>query len=230
MQSQQLDFGLSIARSPTLRVLRETPAARVLSGGETSLLEEVSAIVGDPDIALRLLADYPTVFDLQRAGPVEIGGIKGMGPQRTAALKAALNLGCRLAAATPDDRPQIRCPADAAHLLLAEMSALDREQMRVVILDTRNRVLAIPTIYMGSLDTVVVRTAELFREAIRRNAASIIVVHNHPGMDPCPSLEDISTTRAIISAGKLLDIDTIDHLIIGGGQYVSLKERGLGFE
>jgi DNA repair protein RadC len=101
--------------------------------------------------------------------------------------------------------------------------------LRVILLDTRNRVLEIVEVYQGSLNSSPVRVGELFKAAVRRNAAAIIVVHNHPSGDPTPSPDDVAVTRAIVQAGKLLDIDVLDHLVIGGGQCVSLKERGLGF-
>ncbi len=99
----------------------------------------------------------------------------------------------------------------------------------MVLLNTKNQVLSAPEVYVGSLNTSVVRVAELFREAIRQNAAAVIVVHNHPSGDPTPSNEDIQVTRQIAEAGQLLDIDVLDHLVIGHQRYVSLKERGLGF-
>jgi len=142
---------------------------------------------------------------------------------------AALELGRRLLVESPDARPQVTSPTNAANLVLLEMSLLEKEEVRVVILDTRNRVLSIPTIYVGSLNTNVVRVAELFRDAIKHNAAAIIVVHNHPSGDPTPSPEDVRLTEMLVQAGKLMDIEVLDHLIIGQGRFVSLKERGLGF-
>jgi DNA repair protein RadC len=110
------------------------------------------------------------------------------------------------------------------------MSALEQEELRTIIVDTRNQVLKIHTVYVGSLNTAVVRIAEVFREAIRLNAAAIIALHNHPSGDPSPSPEDVHVTRLLVEAGKLLGIDVLDHLVIGqGGRWVSLKERGCGF-
>ncbi|MCA9869972.1 MAG: DNA repair protein RadC, partial [Anaerolineae bacterium] len=145
-------------------------------------------------------------------------------------IKAALELGRRLLVTAPHERPQMRSPADAANLLMAEMSLLPQEHLRTVLLDTRNRVLSIPTIYVGSLNTAQVRVGEMFREAIRANCAGMIVVHNHPSGDPTPSPEDVQVTRMIVEAGSLLNIDVLDHLIIGRQRFVSLKERGLGFK
>jgi DNA repair protein RadC len=109
------------------------------------------------------------------------------------------------------------------------MSALEQEELRVVMLNTRNRVLKLETVYRGSLNSSQVRVGELFKGAIRRNAAAIIVVHNHPSGDPTPSPDDVAITRAIVEAGQLLDVQVLDHLVIGQGRFVSLKERGLGF-
>jgi len=124
---------------------------------------------------------------------------------------------------------QIKSPTDAANLLMLEMSHLDQEHLRTVLLDTKNRVQAITTVYIGSVNTSLVRVGELFKDAVRRNSAAVIVVHNHPSGDPTPSPEDVLVTRQIVSAGKLLDIDVLDHLVIGDGRYVSMRERGLGF-
>lgn len=109
------------------------------------------------------------------------------------------------------------------------MSALEQEQLRVILLDVRNRVLRIVTLYQGSATSAQVRVGEVFREAIRENATNVIVCHNHPSGDPSPSPDDVALTRAIVQAGKMLDIQVLDHLVIGRGQFVSLKERGLGF-
>ena len=153
-----------------------------------------------------------------------------LGTQRkAAAIKAALEIGRRLLIAGVDERPQIKSPADVANLLLLEMGHLDQEHLRTVLLDTKNRVQQIATIYIGSVNSAQVRVGEIFRDAIRRNSAALIVAHNHPSGDPTPSPEDILVTRQIVEAGKLLDIDVLDHLILGNNRYVSLRERGLGF-
>lgn len=219
---------------PSLRVLREAPAERVLQDcGSASLLEVISTLIGDPDVALRVLAQFPTLRDIQQARPAELAVIDGLGPKRIAALKAALEIGRRLLSIAGSDRPQIRSPEDAAQLLIPEMNLLEQEQLRVVLLDTRMRVIAMPVIYVGNLNSTIVRTAEVFREAIRQNASAIIVAHNHPSSDVSPSPEDVAVTRNIIEAGQLLDIAVMDHLIIagqGGQAFASLKERGLAFE
>ncbi len=113
---------------------------------------------------------------------------------------------------------------------MAEMSFLEQEHLRVVLLNTKNQVLGISQVYIGNVNTSVVRAAEVFRPAVRQNCPSIIVVHNHPSGDPTPSPDDAAVTRQLVEAGKLLDIEMLDHIVIGSGnRFVSLKERGLGF-
>ncbi|NOR83364.1 MAG: DNA repair protein RadC, partial [Ardenticatenales bacterium] len=154
----------------------------------------------------------------------------GVSLASAAAIKAALELGRRGVTETAPEAMMIRSPADCASLLAPDMQHLEQENLVTVILNTRNRVLKVHTCYVGSLNSAMVRTGELFREAVRRNAAAIIVAHNHPSGDPTPSPEDVTLTRQLVQAGKLMDIDVLDHMIIGrSGNYVSMKERGLGF-
>jgi DNA repair protein RadC len=180
-------------------------------------------------LAERLLAEFDSLPGLSRASIMELMNVKGVGAAKASEVKAALELGRRLMASAPEDRPVVSSPADAANLLMSEMMFLEQEHLRLILLDTRNRVLQTPTIYVGSLNTSVVRIGELFRAAIKANAAAMIVVHNHPSGDPAPSPEDIRVTRQLADAGKLMDIEVLDHIVIGHQRYVSLKERGLGF-
>jgi DNA repair protein RadC len=165
---------------------------------------------------------------LYQAHPAELAAVKGISQVTAARIKAALNLGLRLNL-PGEEHPMIHSPADAAALVQYEMSLLEKEHLRVFLLDRRNRVLDIPVIYQGSVNSSQVRVGEIFHAAVGRLASAIIVVHNHPSGDPTPSADDVAVTRAIVQAGKLLDIETLDHLIIGQGRWVSLKERGLGF-
>lgn len=227
---------------PTYRIIDlqedERPRERLASLGPESLkTAELLAIllrVGIPgenavQVGERLLNDLGGLPGIQRITFDEFCQQRGVGPAKAAQIKAAIELGRRLSQITPDTRPIIHSPADAAELVKYEMTALEQEELRVLLLDTRNHVLRIQEVYQGSLNMSMVRVGELFKHAIRQNAAAVIVVHNHPSGDPTPSPEDVALTRAIVQAGKLLDVDVLDHLVIGGGKFVSLKEKGLGF-
>jgi DNA repair protein RadC len=180
-------------------------------------------------MARRLLETYGGLRGLAQASFGQLCQERGLSTAKVAQIKACLELGRRLLATAPDERLQIRSPADVANLLLAEMSLLEREEMWVLLLDTRYRLKEVVKLYAGSLNASTVRIAELFRDAVRTNSAAILVTHNHPSGDPTPSPEDIRLTEMAVQAGKLLDIEVLDHIIIGQGRYVSLKERGLGF-
>ena len=181
-------------------------------------------------MATSLLARFGGLAGLAKANLPELCREKGLGQAKACQLKAALELGRRMLIAAPDNRPQISSPADAANLVLLEMAFLEQEHLRAILLDTKNYVVNVTTIYVGNVNTAVVRVSEVFREAVRANAPFLIVVHNHPSGDPTPSPEDVQVTEQIVAGGRLLDIDVLDHLIIGRQRYVSLKERGLGFK
>ena len=127
------------------------------------------------------------------------------------------------------NRAKITSPVDAARLLMPTMQGLDQEHLKVVLLDTKNQVIQITTVYIGSVNSAMVRVGEVFKEAVKQNAVSILVTHNHPSGIATPSPEDILVTRQIVEAGNLLDVTVVDHLIIGNGTFVSMRERGLGF-
>lgn len=177
----------------------------------------------------RLLNCFGGLAGIHRASLEELTRQHGIGAAKAAQIKAAIELGRRLTVESPEERPTINSPDDAAGLVQYEMSALEEEHLRVLLLDTRNHVIDIQEIYHGSVNASQVRVAEVFKAAIRRNAPAVIIVHNHPSGDPTPSPDDLAVTRACVAAGKLLDIDVLDHLVIGQGRYVSMKERGLGF-
>jgi DNA repair protein RadC len=179
--------------------------------------------------ASHLLCRFETLSNLVKASEAEITEVEGIGPAAAARLKAALELGTRLTLEGYADKYCIRSPQDVAQLLMAEMCHLEQEHFVVLLLDARNRVLGQHTAYIGSLNSTHVRIAEILREAIRRNAAALIVAHNHPSGDPTPSPEDVELTRQLAAAGDMMDIELLDHLIIGQARFISLKERGLGF-
>lgn len=177
----------------------------------------------------RVLTHFGGMKGLGQANFQELCNIHGVGEAKAAQIQSALELGKRLLVAAPNELPRIHTPIDIANMLMLEMGLLEQEQLRVVLLDSRNQVLRISTVYSGNLNMAVVRVGEIFRDAIRANSAAIILVHNHPSGDPRPSPEDTQTTRMVVDAGILLDIEVLDHLIIGDRCYVSMKEKGLGF-
>ena len=217
--------------------LREQPVARVRA--DTSVcttLELPAALIGGPqqiEIAQRLLTHFGSLTNIFAAPSTTLLEITGLGPMTVARLRAALELGVRAAVPQAEQRPQIRGAAEAAELLIPQLNRLEQEHFKVMLLDTRMYVIEVITLYVGSVNQQVLRVAEVFREAIRRNATSILLAHNHPTGDVSASPEDVSTTRAIVKAGRLLDVSVIDHLIIAGRgkrAYASLKERGIAFD
>lgn len=215
--------------------LRERPVNRLREVGPTAIStsELLAVLLQTPDAlhqAQELLARFEGLPGLVRACEGEIVQVEGIGPAQAVRIQAALEFGRRLLLATTEDRPVVRSPSDVAQLLIAEMAQLEQEHFSEMLLDTRNRIIARFTIYVGSLNASYIRVSEVFREPVRRQAAAIIVAHNHPSGDPTPSPEDVSVTRQLVSAGKLLDIELLDHLVIGRQRFVSLRERGLGFD
>jgi len=205
--------------------------AQVLSNAELLAILLRVGVQGENAVAMgqRLLQDLGGLHGLHRASFTEVCAQHGIGAAKAAQIKAAIELGRRLTQQSPEERPAIHSPADAAEMVRYEMGALEQEHLRVILLDTRNRVISVEKIYVGSLNSSTVRVGELFRPAIQRSAASVILLHNHPSGDPSPSPEDVALTRSVVQAGKLLDIEVLDHLVIGLNRWVSLKEKGLGF-
>jgi len=161
-------------------------------------------------LAADLLEKCGRLGGLARTPFADLAAVKGIGPAKATELHAVFELGRRAMNAAPEERPQIKSPADAAKLL-QDMSTLEQEEMRTLLLDTKNRVLGRPRIYQGSVHTTVIRIAELFREAVRQNCTALIVAHNHPSGDATPSPEDAAITREIVKAGELLEIDVLDR-------------------
>ena len=130
----------------------------------------------------------------------------------------------------PAGRWTIRSPRDVADRLLLQMGRLEREELRVVLLNTKNVVLRVATVYQGNVSASLVRVGELFRDAVRLNASGVILVHNHPSGDPTPSPDDLHLTAEALAAGRLLDIDLLDHLVVGHDAWISLRDRGVSFD
>jgi DNA repair protein RadC len=216
----------------------ERPYERFEQVGEHGLSSaELLAIVlrrGKPgqsvtELANEVLVTFSGLAGIAKASLTELQMVSGIGPAKAMEIKSALELGRRLLATTPLERPQIKAPADAANLLMSEMAFLDQEHLRVLLLDTKNCVKKITTVYIGSLNMALVRVGEIFRDALKENANCIVLAHNHPSGDPTPSADDARMTKQVVQAGRLLDIEVLDHVIIGRNKFVSMKELGLGF-
>lgn len=219
--------------------VEDRPRERLQSVGPASLSSsELLAIIlntgikGEPvtSIAQRMLSTHGGLAGLLRMDFVEMAQIRGVGNAKAAKVKAALELGRRISMLSEEDRPRVGTPEDIVLLLGVEMMALEQEELRVVLLDTKHHIITTTTVYRGSVNAVTVRMADIFKPAVRHSATAIALVHNHPSGDPSPSSADIQMTREAVEAGRMLDTPVIDHIVIGRGKHVSLKRLGLGFE
>jgi DNA repair protein RadC len=182
------------------------------------------------DAAFDALQRHEGLVGLARATDVELGAVPGVGPVRAAQLSAAFELGRRLVTDWPQGRWIVRAPRDVGERLVPQMGYLEREELRVVLLNTRNAVLRQVTVYQGNVSSSLVRIGQLFRDAVRLNATGVILVHNHPSGDSTPSPDDLRLTAEALAAGRLLDIQLLDHLIVAGDTFVSLRDRGVAFD
>jgi DNA repair protein RadC len=217
----------------------ERPSERLATRGPAGLsAAELIALLWTPGsrrvsaaaLAEQALVHCDGVSGLAASSAQELQRVPGVGPARAAQLTAAFELGRRAVADWPSGRWVIRTPGDLASRLIAELGHQPSEELRVVLLDTRNGVLAMRTVYRGNVSAALVRIGELFRDAVRLHAARLILVHNHPSGDPTPSPDDLHMTAEAVAAGRLLDIAVLDHLVIGHGSFVSLRDRGVAFE
>lgn len=209
----------------------ETPLMRLAANGAETLsnVELISVLLTEDNSILaarRLLDTYPDLHDLARAAPIDLQAL--LSPGDSGRVVVLFELCRRLTREHPRERPLIASAADAA-ALLTDMAALSQENVRVILLDINRRVMDISTVYIGTLTASVLRPAELYRAAILRGSPLMIVAHNHPSGEPTPSPEDVELTRVLAAAGRLLDITLVDHLIIGRGKWVSLKDMGFSF-
>ncbi len=178
-------------------------------------------------LASSLLARHGGLGGLARISYADLLNEPGLGEAKAAEIRALFQIAARVQALEVGERPIIRSPQDVHALLGGEMASFEQEHMRVLLINTRNQVLGVHEIYVGNVSSAVVRAAEVFRDAIRQNAPSIIVVHNHPSGDPSPSPDDVALTKALVAAGGHLDIELLDHVVIGDRRYASLKSLGL---
>ncbi len=215
---------------PRERLLRLGPSALTSSELLAILLRTGTVREGVLELASRLISAYGGLRALAAADLVLRSAEHGVGNAKATTIAAAFELGRRLAIEGDIPRPTVTSPADIARLLQSEMELLAQEELRLLILDTKHQLLASTMLYRGSVNSAPARIAEVFREAVRRNASAIAVAHNHPSGDPAPSADDIAFTQAVVEAGALLEIRVLDHLVFGHGRYVSMRERRLGFE
>jgi DNA repair protein RadC len=221
---------LPLAERPRERLAQRGPggltAAELIGIVWGSGRQGVSAV----DLAEDALARVEGLTGLARASDIELGALIGIGPVRAAQLQASFELGRRLLADWPAGRWTIRSPRDLADRLVLQMGRLEREELRVVVLDAKNHVLRVSTVYVGNVSSSLVRVGELYRDAVRLDAAAVILVHNHPSGDPTPSPDDLHLTAEALAAGRLLDIRLLDHLVVGHDAWASLRERGIAFD
>jgi DNA repair protein RadC len=232
----------------TTYLIREMPEAdrpreRLRERGASALTDgELVAIVlrvgtkgqSAVQLAQQLLKQFGNSLDDLARAPLEtLARIKGVGETKAIQLKAAFELARRLAGTTREQRPVINTPEQAAGVLREEMRLLDREEFRVLLLNTKNALIKSCAVSRGSLNASIVEPREVFKDAIAASAASMILVHNHPSGDPTPSSEDVSITKRLVKAGELLNISVLDHVILGqraqgrDRDFASLKELGL---
>lgn len=185
---------------------------------------------GALEVAAALLGNHGTLDRLAGATPVELCRTPGVGEVKALHLLAAFELGRRLRALPPRTRPVVRRPADAAALVVNELRFCETEQCWVLLLNTRHEVVDRVELTRGGLASSPVHPREVFRAAVRGGAAAVILVHNHPSGDPAPSRPDLALTARLCRAGRLMGIPVLDHLIVGDGRYVSLREQGVPFD
>jgi DNA repair protein RadC len=242
------DLDVQVATAPvhrsTSRSVRDLPAAErprerlALRGpGGLSAAELIAVVWGTGsggrtaiELAEEALARHSSVGALARATDVELAAIPGIGAAKAARLAAAFELGRRSVADWPAGRWTIRSPRDVADRLVVEMGRLEREELRVLSLNAKNAVQRVSTVYVGNVSASLVRVGELFRDAVRLDASGVILVHNHPSGDPTPSPDDLHLTAEAIAAGRLLDVDVLDHVVIGQDAWISLRDRGVAFD
>jgi DNA repair protein RadC len=179
------------------------------------------------DLASMIMAQFKSLRLLLGATVEELGEIKGVGPAKACQVKAALELARRTSKYSDLPRPVIKAPEDAAGLVMEEMRHFDREHFRAILLNTKNQVIGTDKVSVGTLNSSAVHPRELFRNAIKRGAASVILVHNHPSGDPAPSKEDMDITGRVKEAGNIIGIGVLDHIIIGDNKFTSFKANGL---
>ncbi|MGP4061565.1 RadC family protein [Halobacillus sp. H74] len=213
----------------------DRPRERLLDLGATHLSNQelLAILLGSGtkqesvmELANRLLVHFEGIVLLKDATIEELTAIRGIGVAKAVLIMSAIEMGKRMQKMKPVERYMIRSPEDGADFVMEEMRGLKQEHFICLFLNTKNQVLHRQTIFIGSLNASIVHPREVFKEAVKRSAASIICAHNHPSGDPTPSQEDIQVTRRLKECGKMIGIELLDHLVIGDRKFISLKEKG----
>ena len=214
---------------PRERLLKHGP--EVLSDADLLAILLGSGVPGINvvDLARDLLEQHAGLAGLVRADTKSLQRAKGLGPARAAQVAAALELGRRMQQLGPEARPMLTSPAAVYAYFAGRYIGKRKEELYVLALDTRGRLLGAPAFVPGTVNGVPIRMAEVFREPLVRDAVSILLVHNHPSGDPRPSPADVRMTNEIIATGKLLEVDVLDHVIVGATKFISMKESGYAF-
>ena len=216
--------------------LEERPRERLLSLGaeKVSNAELLAIILGTGslkesalDLAQRILARAGELRELPYLCVEELMEIKGIGPVKAVQVKASLELGRRMVVASRGYNVDITSPVDVFNYMMEEMRYLEQEEFRIILLNIKNKVIGAETVFRGSLNSSIVHPREIFRLALRKSAASLILLHNHPSGDPTPSNEDINVTRRMVEAGEIMGVNILDHIIMGEGRFLSFREKGL---
>lgn len=227
-----MEYHVTIKKMPA----ESRPRERMALGGPQALsAQELLAILlgtgnryqSAIDVAAQILSDLGGLRGLALASLEDFSQVKGIGLAKATQIAAALELGKRISAVGFNERPRIDNPQVASSLVMEEMRHLDREHFRIMILNTKHQVISVETISIGSLNASIVHPREVFKHAMRKSAAALILVHNHPSGDPSPSSEDLNVTKRLMDAGILLGIEILDHIIIGDNKFYSMKDKGI---
>lgn len=217
--------------------VEERPREKMQRQGISALsnAEILAILIGSGTKNLSAIALANQILTLEESGisyladclPEELSRVPGIGSAKSCQIVAAIELGKRVATRPKEKKVNIKSPNDVASLFLEEMRYLKKEFFRVLLLNTKNEIMMIENVSVGDLNSSLVHPREVFRTAVKKSACSMIVVHNHPSGNPEPSAADVDVTRRLVEVGELLGISILDHIIVGDGVFVSLKERKL---
>ncbi len=234
-----MDNNLDFDRNYTIKELpmTERPREKLYSYGPGALSnEELLAIIirtGNKndtaiDLARKILSsDGRGLVHLRDTSLQSLMEVKGVGQCKAAQILAAIEIGKRISYHHALNKVKINDPSTIANLYMDEMRYLQKEHFKIILLDTKNQIIVTEEISVGTLNASIVHPRDVFRAAIKRNANSMILIHNHPSGDPTPSNEDINITNRLIDGGNLIGIKVLDHIIIGDNRYISFKEKNL---